>query len=671
MVYRLKCMLGDDIPTNSGIHAEHILVNLAKEPHAIVYPHLVDCILALQPPYYYIATEELAAMQETAELVEDGLQGAVDYLMQPLVQPPSIKSIRALRVALTVVTQELDEYDEQDVLEEFWDKGNCSLQACLADVYAEVNEEICRHFTVKPCISLLSDTMPELFKASEETAAVMLRLAPHYPLPGRIIRNLVSSSANLFASTDFIDVAYAQSGPTCTAAQRSRQSCIGVVRSLAASPSEAVGGPTNGEIILRTLLLHGLQHGDNDPVHHLQQTSHLIDYLLPLPDDETASAEWTQRMLPNVLHELWAFCSALDAESKAHFVRRMFGLDRDITGIADWMLQQELNDLSKALSCLELPDTTLQYQLMRQFQVTLSIWFLHSLLSSSSSVSKWCAGVLSTDLDTAHLIATCLEKLGTLNVVSPKFRKIVDIIASEPDRIADELKLPVALTLLRMCQFEEVTSSSIDASMSQASTILLTLPPYLVKAQKVAYEVSALLYLLSNSPHLIEGDIPDGLLGLLEWLETSDDPAATTIQGISSATFSSLCEKFAPLLPDDRQTVLELLQARFKFPAQEGVARSPLVLPDQVELSVQDLENLMHAPMPTPSTPPKRALNQDALSAVTISPPTAVIRSPAATGLTKTYANNDFRQLRQTPSARQNTSRLPSMHVDVGSMISI
>jgi hypothetical protein len=42
-----------------------------------------------------------------------------------------------------------------------------------------------------------------------------------------------------------------------------------------------------------------------------------------------------------------------------------------------------------------------------------------------------------------------------------------------------------------------------------------------------------------------------------------------------------------------------------------------------------------------------------------------LLRSPAVTGLTKTYTANDFRVLRQTPSARQNTSRLPSTHVDV------
>ena len=80
------------------------------------------------------------------------------------------------------------------------------------------------------------------------------------------------------------------------------------------------------------------------------------------------------------------------------------------------------------------------------------------------------------------------------------------------------------------------------------------------------------------------------------------------------------------------------------------------------------IEDLLRQPTPEPSTPPRKALNQDVLSLVAISPP-ALIRSPAATGLTKTYLNNDFRQLRQAPSARQNTSRLPSMHVDVGSLV--
>ncbi|KAH7105311.1 hypothetical protein BKA62DRAFT_766688 [Auriculariales sp. MPI-PUGE-AT-0066] len=66
-----------------------------------------------------------------------------------------------------------------------------------------------------------------------------------------------------------------------------------------------------------------------------------------------------------------------------------------------------------------------------------------------------------------------------------------------------------------------------------------------------------------------------------------------------------------------------------------------------------------------PGTPPPRQATS-LLELATVSPPTSLLRSPrvAFTGLTKTYLNNDFRQLRTLPSGRINTSRLPSQHVD-------
>ncbi|KAG1766224.1 hypothetical protein EV702DRAFT_1050759 [Suillus placidus] len=61
-------------------------------------------------------------------------------------------------------------------------------------------------------------------------------------------------------------------------------------------------------------------------------------------------------------------------------------------------------------------------------------------------------------------------------------------------------------------------------------------------------------------------------------------------------------------------------------------------------------------PSTTGTPPPKRkSPSQDILGLVAISPPTAMLRSPAVTGLTKTYTRNDFCELRQLPSARQNT----------------
>ncbi|KAI0089194.1 hypothetical protein BDY19DRAFT_889730 [Irpex rosettiformis] len=668
MIFRLECMLDNEIPTRAGIDAEHILVNLAKDPHAILHPELMKSILSLKPPHCYITQEERLSMQEAAEIAEDGLRGAVDYLVQPPEQPLNSRSVRSLRVALAIISKTLQSEGEQEVLREFWDTGSNSLETCLANLYVELNEEICKHFSVNPSTSLSSQLLPEVFQASDQTISILLRLVPHYPLPGRTIRYVVSSAADLFASTDLIDLVYAQTSPACIAAQHSRQSCIDIVRSLATAQGDAPDGSSYAETILRTLLIHGLQFEDKDPVHHLLQVFSFIDYLLPLPGDiQSSSEQWTLKVLPNLLRELWTFCSALDTENKAHFVRRLVGLDHDIIGIGDWLLQQELQSMLTNLTSLE-ETNNLQCRLALQYQLALSVQFLLDLMSSSSSVSEWCKNALIADPDVANILALCLEKLSELNVISAPLTTIVQTFASDPSRLLDEIKLPIALTVLRICQFEEVNSKRITSALHQALSILHTLPSYLVNAQNVAYEVSALLYLLSTSSQLIDGDLPDALLKLLEWLEGVDDPAATIIQGITSATFMSLSEKFKPQLSNERQSILAVLQTRFKFPAQEGVARSAIILPDNMKLSIQDLEYLLREPTPAPSTP-KRILNQDALSTVTISPPTAVIRSPAATGLTKTYFNNDFRQLRQAPSARQNTSRLPSMHVDVGSMV--
>lgn len=670
MIFRLECMLDNDLPTKAGIDAEYILVDLAKDPHAILHPELTKSILSLEPPHCVITLDERLSMREAAGIADDGLIGAVDHLLQPIEQPPTLRSVRALRVALAVVSRDFIELGERKVLEEFWSRGNCSLQTCLADAFVELNHEICRHFTVSPPSPSVSGLIAELFRASDQAVGILLQLLPNYPLPGRIIRAVVSSAADLFVCTDVIDLLYAQTSPTCIAAQETRQSCIDVVRSLAESTEGITASYSNAEIVLRTLLERGFKHGDREPAHHLLQVFCLIDFLLPMPDDieDALANKWIQNILPNLLRELWAFCAALDTENKAHFVRRLVGLDQDVIGIGDWLLQQELKDLLRTLESLDNMGSDQQLTLIRQYQVSLSVRFLLDLLSSTSTVSTWCIRALVSNPDAARALALCLEKLGEHNLVSSQLTKLAHTLTGDPTSLDDEVKLPLALTLLRTCQYGEVTSSGITSSLYAAHTVLLTVPSYLVNAQSVAFEISTLLHLLSMSSRLIEADLPDAVLGVLEWLESSDDPAATTIHGISAATFTSLCTKFREILVSDRRPYLDTLQTRLKFPAQEPAARPTVVLPENAQLSLQDLEDLLRPSTLLPSTPPRRLLNQDVLSTVAISPPTAVIRSPAATGLTKTYLNNDFRQLRQAPSARQNTSRLPSMHVDVGSV---
>ena len=119
---------------------------------------------------------------------------------------------------------------------------------------------------------------------------------------------------------------------------------------------------------------------------------------------------------------------------------------------------------------------------------------------------------------------------------------------------------------------------------------------------------------------------------------------------------------------------LEILPTTFNFKASlddwvERISRPPLHHRQQSQQQSQQQQH--HASssysssvLQPPSTPPSQ--NAELLGImITVSPPNALLRSPEVKGLTKTYSNNDFRQLRQQSSTRQNTSRMPSRHVDV------
>jgi hypothetical protein len=142
-----------------------------------------------------------------------------------------------------------------------------------------------------------------------------------------------------------------------------------------------------------------------------------------------------------------------------------------------------------------------------------------------------------------------------------------------------------------------------------------------------------------------------------------DSPSQSDLHGLTSEQWVKLCTHLETSLPPNMLPMLPIIKGFHPSPSSPPTI---LFLPSTLTLPVYDLISLLQPPAPLPSTPPpkRKSPSQDVLGLVAISPPTAVLRSPAVTGLTKTYTRNDFRELRQLPSARQNTSRLPSMHVD-------
>ncbi|OBZ70476.1 hypothetical protein A0H81_09740 [Grifola frondosa] len=648
MTFRLGCMTDNDPPTRAGIDTEHILVNLARDPQAILRPNFIKCILELGLSTSFITDEQRLSMRQAAIVADDGLPGAIDELSRPLERPPSMASLRTLRVALAVVFQELDEQGERHVLEDFWQDGSRSLVTCLVDVLLAITDEIRGHFALLPPPSTSHELMNQHFRSSQEILRLLLRLIPDYPLPSRVLRTLTTSVADLFVCTDAVDLLYSQSSPACVAAQETRQSCIDIIRLVCEPASTPEGGKVGGEVVLGTLLEHGLRSEDRDPIHHLLQVFCLIDYLLPMQDaEEEQQSLWVQRIIPTLLRQLLAFCRALDTENKVHFVKRLINLDRGIVGVGDWLLVQELKVLSHAVQSLLDPTLSLQQRIITQYQITLSLRFLCDLADSSSSSHRWFIDSIAAADDASRVLVTCLTSLLDQHMLSPNLTAITRILASEYSNFHSDLRFALVLVLWRSLRNPEGLFVASDKWLELSITVLSTIPPIAIDSDRIGQEIAI------------------ALVSLLEWLVVTSHsglPQLTTIHGITPTSFGTCCDNLRKALQPEWIQRLEDAVGKLSV-AEDVLSVVPsTTLPESIELSIHDVEELLRSTIPPPSTPPRKALNQDVLGLVTISPP-ALIRSPASTGLTKTYLNNDFRQLRQI-SARANTSRLPSMHVD-------
>jgi hypothetical protein len=664
MVFRLGCMLDTDVPTRAGIDSEAILLKLSKYPQAMMRPYFTECILSLKPPHSLITHEEQDSMQGAAYIADNGLLGVVDFLLQPIEQSPSFSYLRSLRVALATVDQELADRDEYEILQEFWKEGSRSLETCLVDTFTSLSDEICNYFSVEPPPVMSLELLSYMFKSVHETMTILARLFSAYPLPGRALRAFTIAAANLFVCTDVADILFSQTSPVCVAAQEVRQSSVAVIRSLAEILEPLPEGKSNAQVVLRTLLEHGLRSGSHEPVHHLLQVFCLVDYLLPTPEQDTLVA-WGQNILPSILREIWAFCRALDTENKAHFVRRLVALDQGIVGVGDWLIMEELKDLTSCLQILEDPSTPPHILLAVKSGISMSLRFLLDLMAGASSEVASYADSLGSNPALAQPFAAFLQFVLAENVSSTHLTKILRILASGSTTFQVMLKLPLALALLRTSQHQGASASEVTSSLYLAHSIFLTCPNHLVLATQISIEISHMLAWLKSSSFLTEGDLPVALVGLLEWFISTDDP---TLLSFTHESFSELCAQLKPSLDSEKQEAMNRTMDSLRFSKDSPAVGPSTLLPDTIELSVEDMEDLLKPKEAMlPSTPLRKQLNQDVLSLVAISPPTALIRSSASTGLTKTYMNNDFRQLRQTPSARQNTSRLPSMHVDVGS----
>ncbi|KAI9064886.1 hypothetical protein FKP32DRAFT_1675270 [Trametes sanguinea] len=667
MTFRLECMTDSDPPTQSGVDAEHILVELARNPQSFLRSNFVKCVLNIGTSTSFITDDERSSMRQAAFVVDDGFSGAVDELLRSVERPPHFGSLRTLRVALAYIERELDEDEESRVLDDFWEDAKCSLSSCLGDLLAPLVEEIRSHFSLlqHPPPRLAQEVVAQLFWAVNDIFRLFLRVVPVSPLPSRMLRTLTTQVADVFACTDAADVRYSQPSQPSVAAQETRQSCIDLIRALGSQPPVASGTKPSAQLVLRVLLEHGLHSDSLDPTHHLLQVFYLIDSLLPEEDcSESQRALWIQSVIPMILKELWTFSHALDTENKVHFIRRLSALDQGAVGVGEWLLLEEVKDVSRGVQLLRELDVSETRRRVTQSQIALFFRFLCDLLRSSSA--QWCLDSLAAMEETPHILATTLFTLFELRLAPPHLGELLEGLAAGYDVFDNEVRWAIVLGLWRSLQSPEASAGGLERCLRSSIKVLTTITTSYLDPIRVTAEVGLLLLHLEKNSDVIDEDVAQAVVLLLEWLSqtATSVPKMGNLQSISSGDFGTFRDRLKDILSVEWKERLDAACCELVLGNTSAPQPDPIPVPESVELSIHDIEELLRQNIPTPSTPPRRPLNQDVLGLVTVSPP-AILRSPAVTGLTKTYQNNDFRQLRQT-SVRANTSRLPSMHVDVG-----
>jgi hypothetical protein len=667
MIFRLECLTEDhNPPSPSLVHVEHILVDLANDPVAVLRPDLSRCILSLRQPLSYITEDERLTMRKVALVADEGLTAAIEELLF-VPERIDMRNLRILRESLTIIGQELKDAKcgEWRVFRALWDEGEHGLTLHLVDILVALSDNLKGNFLLTPPSRMPQKLVEELFHTSTDVIKLIAGLLLAYPPMSRSTRTLTIAVANIFACADTADVFGSQSRSFSTAATRTRQTCIDFARCLSMPQVSSEPGRPISEVVLRTLLEHGAKPDERDPAHHLPQVYCLIDHLLPASTtDEVHKSSWVTSVIPAILPEIWAFFRVLDTLNKVQFLKRLVILDAGVVGVGEWLFLEELRRLQYVSQSLH-DDIEAQLHFFRQHEILLSLRFLLEI-TASSSLSAWCISSIANLPEAAQTLAQCLMCLLDAHLSSPCLSQIVRELTPSCGPFDPMLRFALALASLRLAQELQSQKLAFDI-LSTSLGILRDLPEDNIDMDRLAFDVGQTLSTFASSDSILEGldvQTAETITSVLDWISQSSRHHSAIPPRINVASFEKLHDRMQQVLLPHQIEPLQSVLSKITVERENSTILLSTDLADSIQLSIQDVENLLYPPAPSPRTP--KANTPDLLSLVTISPPTAILRSPAATGLTKTYSNNDFRQLRQLPSARQNTSRLPSMHVDVG-----
>lgn len=658
---------GDDTPTRAGLDAENIILNLVNEPQSFLSQDIIQCIFALSQPLSVITEEERLTLRKLADIADGGLVCALEELAGlPSADLSDARNLRILRCSLTVIDSVIrnSEDGEWKVLESSWGGRSQGVVIHLAEVYSALVQHIKQRFGLTLPPNKLHNLTDQTFRSVNETLVLFTRLAPSYLPPTRIIREWTANTVDLFACTDAADATFSRTDPVTGIARETRNTCISSLKTLA-NLDVSIGSRHVSEIIFRMILVHGLREGEIDPVYQLHQAFTLIDHLIPFPDPEILGHDeyiglWIQRVIPDALTELRAFFTVLDLESKVHLIKRLVNIDDGVVGVGEWLVLESMKEFHNLVQNADEYPNGINILL---YQVMLYLRLLEELLSPSSSVSSWSLEFIESSLEMLGLVSSCLGWLLQRRYTTPCATDIAYRIASGCPELDDAALIAViSSTLLRTAQEIDLSVTDLVSNLHPIPDLLKKLPEG--ELAEMRPEVGAMAGALVPTL-MVDLQLATVVVRILEvTTERSEDPVE--LPGLTGSHFSDLLENINPEIPPEKA---ELLQSKITPSFQHPADFINLTqLPSALSYSFTEIHDIIYqvtdAQLP-PGTPPLKPQAQDAVIGMANISPSTILRSPFVTGLTKTYLKNDFRVLRQTNQTRQNTSRLPSTHVDV------
>ncbi|KAG1726817.1 uncharacterized protein EDB91DRAFT_1165714 [Suillus paluster] len=639
MTFRLECMtIGNEPPTTAGINAESLLFALAANPQSFLNSDFVRCVRGWEPwSLTWINERERADIERAAKLADEGVGGAVEELVgfakEGLDAILDQGRTRTLRVAVAAIMHVLEDNTESGtkcgdwtVLQAVWGEHTHGLLNYAIDVFTRIS--------VEPTIGL-----EPLLLLTNESLHLIASLHALSITTSRAVRLLVSGVLDMYSCADAASREFVASSAIRDAALLVKHACANVLPVFSrGSQDPRKCGPS---VVLRALFEQGLNFDNVDPARRVLSAFDLV------------MRDWMAAVIPHTLNPLTLFFRHLDPLHKVQLVRQLVSLDQGVLGLGDFLVQGEVKRLAGLLRVMA------ERGVVTQWEVGAGLEFLAGLMEGQDG--DWCTAALRESE-----WGTIMSGLLDASLYSKHLGTIAGRLAENPDSLGIEVRLSVVAALLRGVQLQEPSVCNMNA-FGLISAVLETTDEKDRDPERLLWEVGHALAAVvessssnSNSLSSLDSESVVNTLLLL------DSPSQSDLHGLTADQWGKLCSHLETSLPPNMLAMLPIIKGFHPYPSSSPPPTISL-LPSTVGLlPLCDLISLLQPPAPIPSTPPpkRKSPSQDVLGLVAISPPTAVLRSPAVTGLTKTYTRNDFRELRQLPSARQNTSRLPSMHVD-------